>query len=214
MRSLFIYLTALMALIMIPAIASATGMTPLKQLPDGDYVLDKSHASLHFKVSHLGLSNYTARFTDFESTLTLDPAAPENSTITASVNPLSIETDYPKPEEKDFDKKLSEDEHWLNGLKFSKITFESTKLTRINANTGTLEGNLTMLGVTKPVSFDVTLNGAYENKPFANVPALGVSASGTIKRSEWGFDTYVPNIGDDVEIIMELEFHKAAGAKK
>lgn len=211
MRSPITYCIAFMAMTLSPIAAFATGMTPLKQMPAGEYTLDETHASLHFKVSHLGLSDYTARFTDFDASLTLNPEAPEKSVIKASVNPLSIKTDYPHPEKKDFDKKLAENESWFNGLKYPSVTFESTELTRMNATKGVMKGNLTMLGETKPVSFDVTFNGAYENKPFANVPAVGVSAIGTIQRSEWGFSTYVPNIGDEVKIMMELEFHKVTG---
>ena len=213
MRSLFTSLIVLMMLIFVPAVSYATGMTPLKQMPEGEYVLDETHSSLVVKIDHIGLSKYTMRFTDFEAKLLLNPTEPEKSTITASVNPLSIKTEYPHSGEKDFDKKLSEGEEWLNGLKFPHITFTATKLGGIEGNKGVMTGDLTMLGETNPVTFNVTLNGAYENKPFANVAALGVSANAVIQRSQWGFSTYVPQIGDEVEIILELEFHKKGAAE-
>ncbi len=205
MRKLFF--TAF-AMIFLPTLAFATGMTPLKQMPAGEYELDPTHASLVFKIDHIGLSHYTARFTDFSAELTLDPKDPTQSKLTASINPLSITTHYPNSEKKDFDKELATGEQWFNSGKFPKVTFTMTSLEANGENRGIMKGDMTMLGVTKPVTFDVQYNGAYESKPFANVPALGFSATGRIERSQWGLDTYVPNIGDEVEIIMELEFHK------
>lgn len=180
----------------------------LAELPSGTYALDKTHASLTWKVSHLGLSNYTARFTDFDVTLNLDTQNPEGSSVIATINPTSLETDYPNPEEHDFDKKISTGEEWLNAVKFPEITFTSTKLEKTGESTGKMTGDLTFLGVTKPVTLDVTLNGAMLEQPFSKKPTVGFSAHGTLKRSEWGFDTYVPNIGDEVEIIIETELAK------
>lgn len=182
--------------------------TPYADMPAGKYTLDKKHSSLHWRVSHLGLSNYTARFTDFDATLTYDPKAPEQSKLTATVNPLSLETDYPKPEETDFDKKLSEGKDWFNGKAFPKISFTATKLKKIDETTGTITGDLTFLGVTKPLTLQVTFNGAMAKQPFSKKPTLGLSAVGTLKRSEWGMTKYVPNIGDEVELLIEVELAK------
>ncbi len=183
--------------------------TPLAELPAGVYSLDETHASLTWKVSHLGLSNYTARFTNFDADLTLDPAAPENSSLTATIDPMSIETDYPHVEKKDFNKKLATGEDWFNAVAHPQITFKSTALTKTSDTTGTMTGDLTFLGVTKPVTLDVTLNGAMASHPFTNQPALGFSARGSLERSDWGMEAYLPNIGNEVEIIIEAEFTKA-----
>lgn len=182
------------------------GTTDYKEMPAGKYEIDDTHASLTWKVSHLGLSNYTARFTDIDATIEFDPKAPENSKVTASINPTSLETDYPYPEEKDFDKKLIEDKDWFNASKFPKITFTSTGIERTGDNTGVMKGELNFLGVSKPLSLDVTFNGAMKKQPFSGKPTLGFSANGRLKRSDWGMGTYVPNIGDDVELIIEAEF--------
>lgn len=197
----------------IPTLGQAAEMTPHTEMPVGVYVLDKTHASLTWKVSHLGLADYTARFTDFDATLDFNPTDPTQSTLNVSVNPMSVRTDYPNAEEKDFDAKLANDESWFNAGEYGEITFDSTAIEMTGENTGTVTGDLTLLGVTKPMTLDVTFNGAYENKPFANVPALGFSATGTMTRSEWGFDTYVPTIGDEVELLIEVEFHKQVDAE-
>lgn len=188
------------------SISPAYSNTAVQEMPAGTYKLDKTHASLIWKVSHIGLSNYTARFTDFDTTLDFDPQNIEASKVSATINPTSIETDYPYPEKKDFDKKLIENEEWFNAKSFPEIKFESTDIKKTGKTTGTMTGNLTFLGVTKPVTLDITFNGAYEKQPFSQKPALGFSANGTIKRSDWGFSTYVPNIGDDVQIQIEAEF--------
>ena len=190
--------------------ATAQELVGIDQIPAGVYELEDSHASLLFKVNHLGLSNYTARFKDFSAEINLDPKDVTKSTLTASVNPASIETDYPNPEKKDFNKKLSEGEDWFNSTKFPEITFTSTKIEKTGDNTGKITGDLSMLGVTKPMTLDVTFNGAYKQRPFGTDPALGFSAHATIKRSEWGFDTYVPAVGDEVDIILETEFMQKA----
>lgn len=182
--------------------------TPISELPAGDYELDKTHTSILFKVSHMGLSHYTGRFTDFDATLTLNPEDITKSKLVASVKPASIETEHQNYSSTNFNKELGEGAQWFNGLKFPQVTFKATKLTKTSETTGTMAGDFTMLGVTKPVTFDVTFNGAYASKPMANVPALGFSAKAIIKRSEWGMSTYVPNVGDDVTILIETELHK------
>lgn len=200
-----------LGLLIAPASARAE-MTPVSEMPAGVYNLDKSHATMLWKVNHVGLSDYIGRFTDFTVDLDFDPAAPENSSLNVSVNPLSLATDYPYPEKKDFSKQLATDEQWLNAGAFPKIEFVSTSIEKTGDNTGVVTGDLTFLGVTKPLSLDVVFNGAYLEKPFASVPALGFSATGVLKRSDWGLDTYVPSIGDEVELEIEVELHHAAAA--
>jgi polyisoprenoid-binding protein YceI len=175
-------------------------------VPAGVYRLDPTHASLTWKVSHLGLSNYTARFTKMTADLTFDPAKPESSAIKVGVDPKSIRTDYPFADKKDFDKNLSMGEEWFNAGQHPEITFTSTKVAMTGAKTAKVTGDLTLLGVTKPVVLDVTLNNALREQPFAKKPALGFSGTTRIKRSEFGMSKYVPIIGDEVQIIIEAEF--------
>lgn len=177
-------------------------------LPAGIYELDHAHASIVWKVSHLGLSDYTARFTDFDATYDFNPENPEASVVTVTIDPRSIETDYPNAEEKDFNAKLADGEEWFNSSEFPVIRFQSTKLELTGENTGVLTGDLSFLGVTKPLSLDVTLNGVMSEHPFAKKPVKGFSASGTLKRSDWGMTALVPNIGDEVELLIEAEFLK------
>ncbi len=189
--------------------AQGSAGTPLAEMPAGAYTLDKTHASLVWKVSHLGLSNYTARFTDFDATINLQPNNLTASSVKATIDPMSVRTDYPHPEKKDFDAKLATGEGWFNANAFPQITFTATDLQKTDDHSGIMTGELTFLGVTKPVSLDVTFNKAMLEHPFAGKPALGFSATGKLQRSDWGMDTYLPNIGDTVHIMIEAEFFKA-----
>ncbi len=198
-----------LALMAMPFLANAQESTPLSGMPSGLYELDKNHASITWKVSHLGLSDYTARFTDFDIDIDLDAQDPVRSRVRATIDPTSIKTDYPEPDKKDFDAKLVNDASWFNATQFPKITFNSTNVEKTDENTGKVTGDLTFLGVTKPVTLDVTFNKAIGNHPFANKPALGFSATTSLKRSDYGMTTYLPNIGDEVQVIIEAEFFYA-----
>lgn len=175
-------------------------------IPSGQYNLEKTHASLIWSVNHFGLSNYTARFTDFDVTLTLDMQDLNNSSVTARINPLSVETDYVG--EVDFDGEIASDPKFLNAPEFPEISFTSTRVEQTGDTTALLHGNMTMLGVTKPVTFSALLNGTMANHPYAKVPAVGFRLEGTIKRSEFGFSHLIPYVGDDVRFVIEAEFLK------
>jgi polyisoprenoid-binding protein YceI len=200
--------TAALIAFTLPAFAQDGGMTPVAEMPAGIYKNDPSHTSLTFKVSHAGLSHYTARFTSVEADLNFDPADVTKSSLSVTVDPASIRTDYPYADKKDFDKELGTGADWFNAGEYPNVTFTSTAIEKTGDTTGKVTGDLTLLGVTKPVTLDITFNGAYKSKPFANVPALGFSATGVMKRSDWGLDTYVPMIGDEVTLLIETELEQ------
>lgn len=200
MKSLF---TSILSM----ALVAATARAEMEiEAPAGAYKLDPTHASLVWKVNHLGLSDYTARFATFDATLAFDPANVTGSTLEVTVDPTSIKTDYPKPEETDFDQKLQTNENFFNAGEYPDITFTSTKIEQTGERTGKVHGELTMLGETHPVTLDVTFNGSMAEHPYADVAALGFSATGTLKRSEWGMDYLIPNVGDEVKLLIEAEF--------
>jgi polyisoprenoid-binding protein YceI len=174
-------------------------------VPAGTFKIDPAHASVTWKVTHMGLSNYTARFTKIDATLTLDPAKPETSKLTASIDPKSIRTDFPFVEKEDFDKKLAKGAEWFNAEFFDKITFASTAVKMTGAKTADVTGDLTLLGVTKPVVLKVTFNGGMAAHPMSKKPAVGFSATGTVKRSEFGLKAGLPFVGDDVALLIEAE---------
>lgn len=194
------------AVFLAPATVMAQTPVAISELPAGAYVLDKTHASLTWRVMHMGLAKYTARFTDFDAELELNPADVTQSKLMVKIDPTSIRTDYPYPEKKDFDAKLVNDENWFNAKAHPEMTYTATELTKLTETTGKMTGDLTFLGITKPVTLDVTFNGAMAEHPFTKKAAVGFSAHGTLNRSEWGMSHYIPMIGDEVELLIEVEF--------
>ncbi len=176
--------------------------TDPKDVPSGVYELDPDHASLVFRVSHFGYSYYTGRFNTFSAKLTVDNKNPENSKLEVTVDPASIDTNHAKLEGE------LKGENNLNVGKFPKITFVATKITRTGQTTGTVEGDLTMLGITKPVVMDVTFNGWGEHF-MKKTPVLGFGAKGSLKRSLFGYTNYMPMVGDDVTFEIQAEFDKS-----
>ena len=185
----------------------ASAQTP-GDVPAGTYKLDPTHASVVWKVSHLGLSNYTARFGKLDATLMYDPADPTKSQLTATVDPASVKTEYPNAATKDFDKELRDDPRFFKVGQFPEIKFVSTKLEKTGEKTGKMTGDLTFMGQTKPVTLDVTFNGSFKEHPMSKKAALGFSATGTVKRSAYGMDAMIPFIGDDVTVLIETEFQR------
>ena len=178
----------------------------ISELPSGEYSLDQTHSSVIWSVNHMGLTSYTARFSAFDATLQLDSENIENSKIKATVDVVSIDTGYPLADENDFDKELSDNENWFNSAKFPHITFESERLEQTGDNVGRMHGKITMLGVTKPATFDVTLNGAMSEHLLTGNAVLGVTAKTIVKRSDWGMDVALGLVGDEVEIVIQAEF--------
>jgi polyisoprenoid-binding protein YceI len=183
-------------------------MTPVEKMPTGLYKLDKTHASLTWKVKHLGLSNYTARFTQFDAYLNMDVKNPSKSDLNVTICVMCLATDFPFAAELDFDQVLASGKEWFNGERYPDITFKSKQIEVTGKNTAKVNGDLTLLGKTHPISLFVTFNGAYQKKFLTNAPALGFSATATLNRSDWGFTTLIPLVSDKVDIIIEAEFDK------
>ena len=181
--------------------------------PSGAYKNDPYHSSLTFKILHMGLSNYTARFTKFDAALNLDAAKLGSSSVTVNIDPTSVRTDYSgdfKAGHKDspfksFDEEIARSDKFLNTDKFPTITFKSTKVAQTD-KTLKVTGDLTFLGVTKPVTLLGSVVGSVEKHPYMGKGVVGFSATGTVKRSEWGMVGTQAFLGDDVTIIFEGEF--------
>lgn len=193
-----------------PAVAAKPVIDPA--IPAGEYRLDKTHASLIFRVNHIGMSRFAKRFTDFDATLTLDPKSPAASRISAQVKAASIETDS---YEKNFDfNGMLTGPDWLDVKRFPTITFRSTKVAMTGADTADVTGELTLHGITKPIVLKAKFNGGYAGHPMDPNARVGFSATGVFKRSDFGMGYGVPQpgstmgVGDEVEVLIEGEFLK------
>ena len=192
-----------LSLLLLSACATAP-VLDVAAAPEGAYVLDPAHASVNWSLSHSGLSFYTARFDGISGALDFNPDAPTASKLDVRIDPNSVSTGDP-----DWDNKLATDGKYFDGNTFSEIRFVSTSAVKTSDNTGQVTGDLTLKGVTLPVTLDVTYNGA--GKSFGHPGAtLGFSAIGKIKRSDWGMTTLTNfGIGDEVTLRIEAEFNEA-----
>lgn len=181
------------------------------RVPAGTYLLEPSHASLIFRVDHLGFSQYTARFKRFDATLKFDPERIAASDVSVSVDARSIETDFPDPARLDFNAQL-QGADWLDAAKHPSMTFRSRRVVSTGERTFRIEGELTLRGVTQPVSLEARYNGGYASSQHEPNARIGFSAKGKLRRSAFGMTAAIPppgsniGVGDDVEVVIEAEF--------
>lgn len=161
------------------------------------YTLDPMHTYVLWHISHFGFSSPSGKWTA-TGTLVLDEKNPKNSQVKASIKMDTIDTGLPTLDEHLRGKAFFDVEH------FPTATFVSDKVIPTGKNTAKVHGMLTLHGVTKTVTLDVTLNKAGIN-PITTKQAVGFSAKTTIKRSEFDITTLLPGLGDTVKLEIEAE---------
>lgn len=177
---------------------AGTGLSTQAIAESAEYTFDVPHTQLIFFVDHLGFSKSEGQFEEFSGNFTFDPENVTDSTVNLTVQTASIDMGFGKW-----------DDHMKNAdffdvEKHPTMTFTSTKVESADGKTGKLMGDLTILGVTKPVTLDVTFNKAGIH-PFSKKFVAGFSAQGTIKRSDYGMKYGIPAIGDEVDMRIEVE---------
>lgn len=188
------------AFLQAPAVQAAT-QDPLAAAP-GPYNLDPRHTTVGARVKHAGISFSTYRFGTTSGTLTWNGASPESSSLSVTVDMTSIMTPVAN-----FANELIGD-RFLKTASFHDATFVSTAITRSGPTAGRITGNLTFMGVTKPVTIDAALVGV--GKSMKGADAIGFTGTMRIKRSDFGFTAMSAIIADDVDILLDVEFDKAA----
>lgn len=176
--------------------------TEVTALPEGAYRLDPNHATILFKIDHLGFSKLVGRFDRFDATLDFDPQSPEAATLVVTIDPASINLGLPS-----FDEELR-GSGWLDVTRYPEARFESQGITITGEDTGTVTGDLTLHGVTAPVTLDVTFNGGGSNI-LTGAYTLGFSAQGSLLRSTFGLGAFAPAIGDEVVLEIHAEFARS-----
>jgi polyisoprenoid-binding protein YceI len=163
------------------------------------YTLDPSHTSVIATWVHMGMSHPSAMFTGIKGTLVYDPEHPERSSVEASVPIASAHT-----------ASSALDEHFqgadfFDAAKYPDAVFKSTRVERGAApDQLKVTGNLTVHGITRPVTLDVTV-GKVGMHPMMKVPAAGFNASVTINRSDYGVKLYVPMVSDAIKLDITTE---------
>lgn len=187
--------------------------------PAGVYVMDPTHASLSFSFLHNRISHYTARFNAFSGEVTLDPADPAKSSVKIEIKTDFVDANYPadykathaKTGFASWSEDIAKNKNYLNAGQFPTASFTSTKVEPTGPRSAKVTGDLTLLGVTKPVTLDATFVGELEKHPFMQRPAIGFSATGSFKRSDFGMP--VGFVGDEVSVRFDGEFIRKADTK-
>jgi polyisoprenoid-binding protein YceI len=178
--------------------AGVAGFAPVPA-KKGTYKIDPRHSQIIFEIQHMKLSNFFGRLGPVSGTLTFDPDAPQTSTLDAAVDMSTVDTHVPQ-----LDKELV---GFFNAAKFPTASFKATGITRTGEDTGTVTGDLTLAGVTKPVTLNVTFKGA-RNPPIPLQPyRIGFNATATIKRSDFDLthSMWTGIVADDVTLMIEAE---------
>ncbi len=164
------------------------------------FTIDPDHSSVLFRVDHMGYSKVVGLFLGFGGQFTFDEANPAASQVELVIQAASV---FTRQQERDNHLRSPD---FFNAQEFKQLRFVGTGIAMTGERTGKLTGNLTLLGVTKPVTFDVTINRvAPHPDPRKKVIVAGFSARGAVKRSEFGMTYGAGGIGDVVEIWLEIE---------
>jgi len=189
------------------ALAIATTQAMAQQIsssnPDavkaGAYKVEPFHTQIGFSISHFGFTHFSGLFSGASGTLQYDPANVSASKLDVSVPVQSVLTTVPPLNEE------LKGEQWFDTAKFQTATFTSTKVTSTGKGTVTIVGDLTLHGVTKPVTLKAHLVGSGVN-PLDKAFTAGFEATGTIKRSDFGITQFLPLLGDEVHLTIAGAF--------
>jgi polyisoprenoid-binding protein YceI len=183
--------------------------SPVTPSATSTWNIDPTHSHAEFKVKHLMISNVRGSFPKVSGVLALNEADPTGSSVEASIDVASIET---RDAQRDGHLKSAD---FFDVEKYPAMTFKSTKVSATGAGEGTVEGDLTIRDVTKPVIFNVEGPTAPVKDPWGNL-RVAVAATTKISRKEFGLTWSAPMeaggvmVGDEVTITLDVEFVKAA----
>ena len=179
-------------------LAGLLGSTLAAQAAPVTYQLDPDHTMVLFSWSHFGYSNPTADIGIASGTLVFDEQDPAKSSVEVSMPLAKLDTHVAA-----LDEHLKEAD-FLNAAKYPVMTFKSTSVVPEGDRHFKVVGNLTVHGVTQPVTLEATLNRVGPH-PMSKAPSIGFDATTTIKRSAFGVSAYVPMVGDELSVRITTE---------
>jgi len=187
----------------IAATAVALAFLASPALAADTYKIDTSHVYVGFEVNHLGFSTTYGRFNDVSGTIEFDEENPEASSVEVKIDPASVDTGHKERDEH------VRGEDLLNVAEYPEMSFKSTSIERTGEKTGKITGDLTLHGVTKPVTLDTsfTQKGTYPMTE-EKIEVIGFDAKTTLKRSDYGMDKFIPMVGDELPVTISFEAHK------
>lgn len=187
---------------------SAIAMTTLASaaLPT-QWQLDDAHTRVGFSVNHLGFSTTMGHFNDVKGMVNYNIKAPNKANMNFTIVTDSIDTNWDAR-----DAHLKKDE-FFNVAKYPTMTFKSTNITFENPQQATVTGDFTLLGQTKPLTLDLTLN-KIANSPMTKEPVIGFRATGVIDRAAYGMTAFASGITTEVPIQIDGELIEKKAATK
>lgn len=179
------------------AVLSSFVLAPGLRAEPQNFVIDTTHSSATFEVSHLGISTQRGRFGNATGTATIDDTQ-GTGTLDITLDARSLNTGN------EFLENLLKGDSWFNTEQFPVIMFSASKFTFVHQKPARIDGQLTLHGVTRPVTLNV-MHYACTRKPFLVRLTCGMDATTVIKRSEFGMDNYAAFVGDDVKLLIQAE---------
>ncbi len=190
----------------VPLASAQTVSSDPRQAPAGTYQLEPRHTQILFAIRHFGITDYYGRFDKASGTLDFNPSDPAASHVSVEIDTASVDT-----KSSELTGELQKPAVFNSG-DFPQATFKSTSAARTGPNSGTVSGDLTIKGITKPVTFTVTYNGSL-NDPMANGKTrdIGFHGTATIKRSDYNMTNMIwsPMVSDDVTLTIEAMFQQS-----
>lgn len=194
----------------ISVLATIASCTPLRvvthtvsqsetHMPPGQYELDPYHWSITFEVDHFKYSHFTMRLDRATAKLDWSEGGLDRSSVAATIDAASVDTNVPLLD------KLVQGTDMFDVARYPQIRFISTCFERTGEARGTLTGDLTIHGITQPVTLNVTFNGFSPN-PLTKQATLGFSADGHFSRARFALSTWFPAVGDEVNVRIQAEF--------
>ncbi len=162
------------------------------------YTLDPKHSYVLWSINHFGFSNQVGKWYVGEGNLVIDKEKIQNSKVSVSIPMANLVTGIPE-----LDKHLK-GKLFFDVDQFPIATFESNKVVAKNNKISQVYGILKLHGVTKPVVLNISFNNEGVN-PLNNKMTIGFAANSTIKRSDFGINTLLPGLGDDVKVDIVIE---------
>jgi len=190
---------------LVTLIALATVAATAQAAPE-TYTIDNSHTYPQFTYTHLGFSKQTHKFDKTSGKVVLDRAAKTGS-VDVTIDATSVNTGYAL-----FNEHIQAADYF-DTARYPTITFKSSKMNFKGDEPVSLEGDLTIKGVTKPVTLTVTHFKCMPH-PMLKVPACGANATATVKRSDFNMGKNVPYVGDDITLSLAIEAMKVPAAAK
>lgn len=182
----------------IVALLIAAGVSMAANAVPETYVLDGSHTAPRFEYSHFGYSTQVSRFDKTEGKIVIDKAAKTGS-VDVTIDTKSVNTGFPLLNTH------IQGADFLDTGKFPTITYKSTKVNFAGDKVASVDGNLTIKGVTKPVTLTVTSFQCMPHPMLQKKDACGANAVAKILRSDFNAGKYAPHVGDEVTLTFAVE---------